>query len=56
MLFPKKHVRKALAPSLERKERKATTAIRKVRKCKTHTTMCEVKKRENKKSIQISWH
>jgi len=41
-------VRKTLAPS---SEREVAASMRKVRKCKTHPTMCEAKKKKNKKSV-----
>jgi hypothetical protein len=43
-LFPEKHVRKTLASILNEK---ATATIRKVRKCGTHSTMCEAKKKKS---------
>ena len=52
-LFPEKHVRKTLAFVLSEK---ATVVIRRVRECRTHSTMCEAKEKKSEKSIEISWH
>ena len=52
-LFLKRHVRKTLASILSEK---ATTVIKRIRECRTHSTTREAKKKKNGKSVEISWH
>ena len=53
-LFPMKHVRKTLASFLS--EKATATSIRRVKACKTPSTMYDAKEKKSGKSIQISWH
>ena len=46
-------MRKTLASVLSEK---ATTVIKRIRECRTHSTTREAKKKKNGKSIEISWH
>ena len=52
-LFPKRHVRKTLASILSEK---ATTVIKRIRECITHSTTHEAKKKKSGKSVEVSWH
>ena len=52
-LFPKRQVRKTLASILSEK---ATTVIKRIRECRTHSTTREAKKKKSGKSIKVLWH
>ena len=52
-LFPGKHVRITLASILSEK---ATAVIKRIRECRTHSTMREAKKKKSGKSIKVLWH
>ena len=52
-VFPKRHVRKTLASILSEK---ATAVIKRIRECRTHSTMHEAKKKKSGKSVKVLWH
>ena len=52
-LFLEKHVRRTLASILSEK---ATAVIKRVRECRTHSTMHEAKKKKSGKSVKVLWH
>ena len=52
-MFPKRHARKTLASILSEK---AAAIIKKIRKCRTHPTTREAKKKKSGKSIKVLWH
>ena len=46
-------MRKTLASILGEK---ATTIMKKIRECRTHSTTCEAKKKKSGKSVKVLWH
>ena len=53
-LFPEKHVRKTLASILS--EKATTASIRRVKACRTQSTMYDAKEKKSGNYVQISWH
>jgi len=46
-------MRKTLASILSEK---ATAVIKRIRKCRKHSTTCEAKKKKSGKSVKVLWH